>query len=181
MTETQLPFVEAGSFFIFRCFQMSLKGGPMKKILKTFLRGLIFCLSRDLPLEEVILLQHERKSKHYELWIVKAKEWWFAFAHPAPVHSITFPLIGLWGKIPIRQIRTFAHTAAVVWATIFWFSESQMCRSIGQGLFAHWKERLKMNNIGREKRSFSASSPVCFRKEVEICRTWFREKTPLRF
>ena len=38
-------------FFIFRCFQMSLKGGPMKKILKTFLRGLIFCLSRDLPLE----------------------------------------------------------------------------------------------------------------------------------
>ena len=51
MTETQLPFVEAGSFFIFRCFQMSLKGGPMKKFLKTFLRGLIFCLSRDLPLE----------------------------------------------------------------------------------------------------------------------------------
>ena len=36
MTETQLPFVEAGSFFIFRCLQMSLKGGPMKKILKTF-------------------------------------------------------------------------------------------------------------------------------------------------
>ena len=31
MTETQLPFVEAGSFFIFRCFQMSLKGGPHEK------------------------------------------------------------------------------------------------------------------------------------------------------